>query len=91
MKRRKPDKNNRVDNYYEIQSRRAIEQAIEGAIGKPLEEIRFLIRRTYPFGPLRRGRPYKIWNRLVLAKEAELGLEPRRHRHREFNLEENAP
>jgi hypothetical protein len=79
--KRKLNRANRVDNYYEIQSRRAIEQAVEAAVGKAPEEIRFLIRRTYPFGPLRRGRPYKIWNRLVLAKEAELGLEPRRHQH----------
>jgi len=82
MKKRKLDKTNHVDNYYEIQSRRAIEQAVEGAAGKPPEEIRFLMRRSYPFGPLRQGRPYKIWNRLVLAKEAELGLKPKRHKQK---------
>jgi hypothetical protein len=36
-KRRKLDKNNRADNYYEIQSRRAIQQAVEAATGKSLE------------------------------------------------------
>ena len=70
------------DSYYEDESRTAIEQAVQEGIqkNKNTEEIRFLIRRSYPFGPLRKDRAYKIWNRLVLAKEAELGLEPRKHK-----------
>lgn len=72
------------DSYYEEQSHKAINDAVEAgkAAGKSVKEIRFLVRRSYPFGPLRKGQPYKIWNRLVLAKEAELGLEVRKHKVR---------
>lgn len=77
----KPEINNETtDQYYEQKSRESIDQAIAEAVGKSLEEKRFLMRRAYPFGALRKGRPYKIWNRLVLAKEAELGLKPRKHK-----------
>lgn len=70
------------DDYFRKESERAIESAVAGAVaaGKTLEEIRSAIRRSYPFGPLRRGKSYKIWNRMVLAKEKDLGLAPRKHR-----------
>lgn len=68
------------DLYYEEQSRQSIEQAVKDGQGKSPEDTRFLIRRSYPFGALRKGRPYKIWNRLVLAKEVELGLQVRKHK-----------
>jgi hypothetical protein len=68
------------DTYYEEQAISAIQNVIDTSEGKSLAEIRFLMRRSYPFGSLRRGRPYKIWNKLVVAKEIELGLEPRKHK-----------
>ncbi len=69
-----------TDAYYKEKSTQAIETAVSESIGKSPEEMRSTIRRSYPFGPLRKGRPYKIWNKLVLEKEAELGLEPRKHK-----------
>ncbi len=68
------------DSYYETESQKAIDAAVKAGEGKAPEEIRSLIRRSYPFGPLRSGRPYKVWNRLVHKKEADLGLEPRKHK-----------
>lgn len=68
------------DAYYEEQSVLSIETALAAAAGKTPEEIKFLIRRSYPFGALRKGRPYKIWNRLVLAKLAELGIPQKKHK-----------
>jgi hypothetical protein len=68
------------DPYYEEQAMKAIQNVIDSAKEKSLAEICFLIRRSYPFGELRKGRPYKIWNKLVGAKEIELGLEPRKHK-----------
>ena len=76
MKQESKDK----DLDYAEETQKAIEEAIIAGAGKPPEDVRFLIRRSYPFGPLRKGRPYKIWNKLVLAKEAELGLEHRLHK-----------
>lgn len=74
------EKKNDKDTYYTVESQRAIDTAVQAGAGKSPEEVRSLIRRSYPFGPLRAGRSYKIWNRLVLKKEQELGLEPRRHK-----------
>jgi hypothetical protein len=73
------------DEYYLKESERAIEAAISAATaaGKTPEEIRSAIRRSYPFGALRKGKEYKIWNKLVHKKERELGLEPRRHKKQE--------
>lgn len=68
------------DPYYREQSAKAIAQALEATEDKTPEERRTAIRRSYPFGPQRKGRPYKIWNRMVLEKEVELGLEPRKHK-----------
>lgn len=68
------------DTYYQEQSAKAIESAVEASKGKTLEEVRFAIRRSYPFGPLRKGRPYKVWSRLVHEMETKLGMEPRRHK-----------
>jgi hypothetical protein len=74
----------RPDSYYEDGSKRAIAQALEEAERMGMddpEKIRFLIRRHYPWGTAgRKGREYKIWSRYVLAAEADLGLEPRRHK-----------
>lgn len=67
------------DNYYTEQATKAIDVAVKESEGKTLDEIRFAIRRAYPFGPLRKGRPYKIWRKLMLEKEAALGLEPKKH------------
>ena len=73
-------KNDETDDYYCVESIKAIEAAIKDAKNKPPDQLRFLIRRSYPFGPQRKGRNYKIWNRLVLEKEAELGFAPRKHK-----------
>jgi hypothetical protein len=69
-----------TDNYYQEQSLKAIEKAIAATEGKALEDVRFEIHQSYPFGPLRFGRAYKIWNKLVLSTEANLGLQPRKHK-----------
>ncbi len=71
---------NFTDDYYREESRKAINDAVEQAGERPPEEVRFLIRRSYPFEKPRRGRPYKLWRKIMLAKEAELGFEPKRHK-----------
>lgn len=70
------------DSYYKDQSTLAIEKAVERSQGKPLEEIRVAIREAFPFGAqrARQGRPYKIWRKLVLKKEEELGIKPRTYK-----------
>lgn len=75
-----PKPSNEKDNYYEEKSKEAIAKAIEETEGKTLDLVRFAVHRSYPFGALRTGRPYKIWRRLVLAWEAETGLAPRKHK-----------
>lgn len=68
------------DLYYKEQSEKAIAEALERCTDQSPEGLRRAIRRSYPFGPLRSGRPYKIFRKLMLAAEASLGLEPKRHR-----------
>lgn len=66
-------------------SRRAIETAANEAIasGKTLLEIRYAMRRAYPWSLPRGGtREYKIWRRELLLQEAALGLDPKTHKNR---------
>lgn len=72
--------NSDKDRYYEDQARKAIQVALLESHGKSPEEIRFAIRRSYPFEALRRGKQYKVWNRLCHETENQMGLEPRKHK-----------
>lgn len=67
------------DSYYEDAARVAIQTVLEETEGKEPDEIRFLLRRAYPFGPLRKGQQYKVWNRMIHEEEAKLGLQKRTH------------
>jgi hypothetical protein len=75
-----------TDSYYEEQSLKAIDHSLAEAKARGLspEETRFHIRRNFPFGTgstgRRSGRAYKVWNRLVLKVERDLGLTPRKHK-----------
>ena len=76
------------DTYYEDASILAIENALEEAKGLPLEDVRFIIRRSYPFELPRSGRPYKIWSKHILEVEARLGIEQRSHGNSESETSE---
>ncbi len=76
------------DTYYEDASILAIENALEEAEGLLLEDVRFMIRRAYPFSLPRSGRPYKIWSKHILEVEARLGIEQRAHGNSESETSE---
>ena len=76
---------NKSDDYYREHSLRAIEAAIAEWKDKSTpKELRFWIRRSYPFASPRKGRCYKIWNKVLLEKEAELGYAPKKHKQKEI-------
>ena len=78
-------KTDNKDEYYRVESERAINAAIEAALaaGKSGEDLRRAIRRSYCFSLPRKGREYKTWRREMLAAEARLGLEPKKHRSKD--------
>lgn len=61
------------DTFDRDQSLKTIDFVIKTSAEKSPKEIAFAIRRAYPFGTKRQGKPYKIWRLLVIAKEKELG------------------
>lgn len=71
MRRRRKLKPLSIDSYYERHSCEQIEQVILQMAGKPFSLIRSAIRKSYPFGE-KKGKPYKTWNRILLAYEAQL-------------------
>jgi hypothetical protein len=82
-----------TDDYYRAEARKAINDAVEEALAanRPPDEVRFLLRRAYPFEKPRRNRPYKIWRRAMLAKEAELGFPPKTHKGKEAKKKPEKP
>lgn len=74
---------NFTDDYYREEARKAINDAVEESKGCHPDELRFRIRRAYPFSRPRSGKPYKLWRKIMLAKEAELGFAPKRHQGKE--------
>jgi hypothetical protein len=82
----------RPDSYFLDESRKSIAAVLEDCERRGIEdpqEIRFLVRRACPFSNgERKGRSYKIFNREVLALEADLGLPVRKHRETEDDRDE---
>jgi hypothetical protein len=70
------------DTYYRDASIEAFQATIEEARekGKTLDEMRFLLRRSYPFGAHRKGRVYKIWLKELHKAEESVGLAPKKHK-----------
>lgn len=55
---------NTKDPYYERTCYETLERVAEQCKGKPREQIIKAWKQAYPFGTDRKGRKYKIWNKL---------------------------